>query len=211
MEAGNDVVVAAGNDLRVRASQTTAGNDVELRAGLVNKEGDINLVSANDTAYSRTEEYKKKTGLSVSGGFLSFASAKEAGRIAQSSTSVGSQVTADRDAMLQAERDINVIGSSIKAGGNVSLDAGRDVNVLAAQNSRSELDWEKNKQAGIGVSSDANGINFFAGVDRTKEKIGLSNKPLPPVRSSPGKIWPLPPSEISSRPVRILGHSTISI
>ncbi|WP_230164957.1 hemagglutinin repeat-containing protein, partial [Pseudomonas mediterranea] len=176
LEAGNDVVVAAGNDLRVRASQTTAGNDVELRAGLVNKEGDINLVSANDTAYSRTEEYKKKTGLSVSGGFLSFASAKEAGRIAQSSTSVGSQVTADRDAMLQAERDINVIGSSIKAGGNVSLDAGRDVNVLAAQNSRSELDWEKNKQAGIGVSSDANGINFFAGVDRTKEKNRLEQQ-----------------------------------
>ncbi|WHS61092.1 hemagglutinin repeat-containing protein [Pseudomonas sp. G2-4] len=176
LEAGNDVVIAAGNDLRVRASETTAGNDVELRAGLVNDSGDINLVSANDTAYSRSEEYKKKNGLSVSGGFLSFASAKEAGREAKSSTSVGSQVTAERDAALQAERDINVIGSSIKAGGNVSLDAGRDVNVLAAQNSRSEQDWEKNKQAGIGVSSDANGINFFAGADRTKEKNRLEQQ-----------------------------------
>ncbi|WP_434560935.1 hemagglutinin repeat-containing protein [Pseudomonas sp. Z4-20] len=176
LEAGNDVVLVAGNDLRLRASETTAGNDVELRAGLVKDSGDINLVAANDTAYSHSEQYKKKTGLSVSGGFLSFSSAKESGRIAQSSTSVGSQVTADRDATLQAERDINLVGSGIEAGRNVSLNAGRDVNVLAAQNSHSERDWEKNKQAGIGVSSDANGINFFAGADRTKEKNRLEQQ-----------------------------------
>ncbi|WP_246883072.1 hemagglutinin repeat-containing protein [Pseudomonas sp. Tri1] len=176
LEAGNDVVLVAGNDLRLRASETTAGNDVELRAGLVKDSGDINLVSANDTAYSHSEQYKKKTGLSVSGGFLSFSSAKESGRIAQSSTSVGSQVTADRDATLQAERDINLVGSGIDAGRNVSLNAGRDVNVLAAQNSRSERDWEKNKQAGIGVSSDANGINFFAGADSLKEKNRLEQQ-----------------------------------
>ncbi|MGG7558031.1 hemagglutinin repeat-containing protein [Pseudomonas sp. ES3] len=176
LEAGNDVVLVAGNDLRLRASETTAGNDVELRAGLVKDSGDINLVAANDTAYSHSEQYKKKTGLSVSGGFLSFSSAKESGRIAQSSTSVGSQVTAERDATLQAERDINLVGSGIDAGRNVSLNAGRDVNVLAAQNSRSERDWEKNKKAGIGVSSDANGINFFAGVDRTKEKNRLEQQ-----------------------------------
>ncbi|AEV60825.1 hemagglutinin repeat-containing protein [Pseudomonas ogarae] len=176
LEAGNDVVLVAGNDLRLRASETTAGNDVELRAGLVKDSGDINLVAANDTAYSHSEQYKKKTGLSVSGGFLSFSSAKESGRIAQSSTSVGSQVTAERDATLQAERDINLVGSGIDAGRNVSLNAGRDVNVLAAQNSRSERDWEKNKQAGIGVSSDANGINFFAGADSLKNKNRLEQQ-----------------------------------
>ncbi|WP_434560921.1 hemagglutinin repeat-containing protein [Pseudomonas sp. Z4-20] len=176
LEAGNDVVLVAGNDLRLRASETTAGNDVELRAGLVKDSGDINLVAANDTAYSHSEQYKKKTGLSVSGGFLSFSSAKESGRIAQSSTSVGSQVTADRDATLQAERDINLVGSGIEAGRNVSLNAGRDVNVLAAQNSHSERDWEKNKQAGIGVSSDANGINFFAGADSLKNKNRLEQQ-----------------------------------
>ncbi|WP_177141023.1 hemagglutinin repeat-containing protein [Pseudomonas gingeri] len=176
LDAGNDVVVASGNDVRLRASQMAAGNDVELRAGLVNKAGDINLVSANDTAYSRTEEYKKKAGLSVSGGFISISSAKEAGREAQSSTSVGSQVTADRDATLQAERDINLSGSGIKAGRNVSLDAGRDVNVVSAQNSSAEQDWKKSKQVGIGVSSDDNGVSLFAGVDRTKEKNRLEQQ-----------------------------------
>ncbi|WP_223449907.1 MULTISPECIES: hemagglutinin repeat-containing protein [unclassified Pseudomonas] len=170
LEAGNDVVVAAGNDIRLRASKASAGNDVEMRAGLVNDTGDINLVSANDTAYSRSEQYKKKVGLSTSDGFLSVSSAKESGRQAQSSTSVGSHVSADRDATLKAERDINVVGSGISAGRNVSLDAGRDVNVVAAQNTTAEQDWSKNKQVGIGVSSDANGVSFFAGADSNKAK-----------------------------------------
>ncbi|WP_416768935.1 hemagglutinin repeat-containing protein [Pseudomonas sp. RHF3.3-3] len=169
LDAGNDVVVAAGNDIRLRASEATAGNDVELHAGVVNKDGDINLVSANDTAYSRSEQYKKKTGLSVSGGFISFSSAKEAGREAQSSTSVGSQVVADRDASLQAERDINISGSGVKAGRNVALNAGRDVNVVAAQNNTAQVDWQKKKQSGIGFSGDDNGISAFFGTE-TKTK-----------------------------------------
>ena len=102
LEAGNDVVVAAGNDVRVRASEISADNDVELKAGLVKETGDINLISANDTAYSRSEKYEKRTG-SISGGFIAISSAKKAGQEAQSSTSVGSQVSADRDANLQAE------------------------------------------------------------------------------------------------------------
>jgi len=170
LDAGNDVVIAAGNEIRLRASETTAGNDVELRAGLLSDTGDINLVSANDTAYSLTEQYKKKIGLSTSGGFVSIASAKEAGREAQSSTSVGSQVTAERDATLQAERDINVQGSGISAGRNLSLGAGRDVNVVAAENSSSQRNWEKHKQVGIGVSGDDNGISVFVGAERTQEK-----------------------------------------
>ncbi|CAM2748279.1 filamentous hemagglutinin [Pseudomonas gessardii] len=175
LDAGNDLVVAAGNDVRVRASEISADNDAELRAGLVNNSGDINLISANDTAYSRSEKYEKKTG-SISGGFLAITSAKKAGREAQSSTSVGSQVAADRDANLQAERDINLVGSGISAGRDVSLNAGRDVNVLAAQNRTSERDWQKTKQTGIGVSSDANGVTLFVGADKSAEKNRLEQQ-----------------------------------
>ncbi|MDO7930132.1 hemagglutinin repeat-containing protein [Pseudomonas sp. KFB-139] len=176
LEADNDVVIAAGNDVRLRASETSAGNDVELRAGLVNDSGDINLVSANDTAYSRSEEYKKKTGLSASGGFISISSAKEAGREAQSSTSVGSNVLADRDATLQATRDVNVLGSGISAGRNVSLNAGRDVNIAAAQNESAEQEWSKNKQVGIGVSGNDNGVSLFIGADSLQEKARLEQQ-----------------------------------
>ncbi|MCX5510508.1 hemagglutinin repeat-containing protein, partial [Pseudomonas sp. BJa3] len=176
LDAGNDIVIAAGSDVRLRASEANAGKDVELRAGLVDKEGDINLVSANDTAYSHSEQYKKKTGLSVSGGFISVGSAKKAGQEAQSSTSVGSQLTAVQDASLTAERDINVTGSGIAAGRNVSLNAGRDVNVAAAQNEHSEHQWSSEKRTGFGVSGDDNGVSLFLGSEQQKAKDRLEQQ-----------------------------------
>ncbi|MDI3250066.1 MULTISPECIES: hemagglutinin repeat-containing protein [unclassified Pseudomonas] len=170
LEAGNDVVVAAGNDVRVRASEISADNDTELRSGLVNSTGDINLISANDTAYSRSEEHKKKFGYTERPTSVAISSAKKAGREAQSSTSVGSHVSAERDATLQAERDINLVGSGITAGRNVNLDAGRDVNVVAAQDTSSERTWEKKKQTGSTISSNGNGISLFAGTEGSSEK-----------------------------------------
>lgn len=176
LEAGNDVVIAAGNDIRLRASEASAGNDVELRAGLVKDTGDINLVSANDTAYSLTKEYKKKVGLSTSGGFLSISSAKEAGREAQSSTSVGSQVYADRDATLEAKQDINIVGSGVAAGRNVLLDAGRDVNVVAGQSSAANSSWERERRSGIAIDSDRNGFSGFIGKEALKEITNTSQQ-----------------------------------
>ena len=176
LEAGNDIVVASGKDFLLQASTAAAGNDVEFRSGLVDDTGDINLISANDTDYSRSEAYKKKTGLSVSGGFLSLSSAKEAGRQGQGSTSVGSMVVAGRDTILSAERDINVLGSGIDAGRHVNMDAGRDVNVMAASDERAEQAWSKSKRAGIGISSDDNGVGFFAGAEGLKEKNRLEQK-----------------------------------
>ncbi|OJT31250.1 adhesin [Pseudomonas sp. FSL W5-0203] len=170
LEAGNDVVVAAGNDVRLRASEISADNDTELRSGLVNSTGDINLISANDTAYSRSEEHKKKFGYTERPTSVAISSAKKAGREAQSSTSVGSQVNAERDASLQAAQDINLVGSGISAGRNVNLDAGRDVNVVAAQDTSSERSWEKKKQTGSSISSNGNGISIFAGTEGSGEK-----------------------------------------
>jgi len=175
LDASNDVVIAAGNDIRLRASTTEAGNDVELRSGLIKDTGDINLVSANDTAYSLTEQYRKKTGLSVSGGMLSVSSAKKAGQEARSSTSVGSHIAAERDASLLAERDINVIGSSVNAGRNLLLDAGRDVNVAAAQNQQGSAAWARERRTGIGLDSDRNGFTAFVGNDVQIEK-GLNTR-----------------------------------
>ncbi|SFX88860.1 filamentous hemagglutinin [Pseudomonas sp. NFR02] len=176
LEAGNDVVVAAGNDVRVRASEISADNDTELRSGLVNSTGDINLISANDTAYSRSEEHKKKFGYTERPTSVAISSAKKAGREAQSSTSVGSHVSAERDATLQAERDINLVGSGISAGRNVNLDAGRDVNVVAAQDTSSERTWEKKKQTGSSISSNGDGISLFAGTEGSSEKNRVEHK-----------------------------------
>ncbi|MFT8230456.1 hemagglutinin repeat-containing protein [Pseudomonas guariconensis] len=187
LDADNDVVIAAGGDVRLRASETNAGNDVELRAGLIDKEGDINLVSANDTAYSYSDSYKKKVGISVSSGAVvipsvSVASAKKAGQEARSSTSVASQVSAERDATLGAERDINLLGSGVNAGRNVNINAGRDVNVAAAENHSDTRSWSQTSKVGLSTSADDNGINLFAGVekeiakDRLREQLASASQ-----------------------------------
>ncbi|WP_165497002.1 hemagglutinin repeat-containing protein [Phytopseudomonas dryadis] len=188
LEAGNDVVLAAGNDIRLRASETTAGNDVELRAGLISDTGDINLVAANDEAYSRSESYKKKVGLSFGnaavlatgspgwGSDIAIASAKKRGQEAISSTNVGSQVNAERDASLIAERDINVVGSGVSAGRNVLLDAGRDVNVVAGSSSEQVTSWKNTKTLGLQQSADRNGFTTFVGAETLKDKTRTSEQ-----------------------------------
>ncbi|WP_285404451.1 hemagglutinin repeat-containing protein, partial [Pseudomonas sp. MEJ086] len=188
LEAGNDVVIAAGNDIRLRASTTDAGNDVELRAGLVKDTGDINLVSANDEAYSRSESYRKKFGLSARdavgvavgspswGGDIAISSAKKSGQEIIRSTNVGSQVNAERDASLIAERDINVVGSGVSAGRNVLLDAGRDVNVVAGSGSEQVTSWKNTKTLGLMHSADGNGVSAFAGAESLKDKTRTSEQ-----------------------------------
>jgi len=188
LEAGNDVVIAAGNDIRLRASTTDAGNDVELRAGLVKDTGDINLVSANDKAYSLQQEYKQKVGPSLSGGMLSFASAKKTGQEAQSSTSVGSQVSAERDATLNAERDINIVGSGVSAGRNVALGAGRDVNIVASASDSAQKVWEESQRIGIALgmkssspyTSEEERIYVGDAYEATKNILGVNTQSVAP-------------------------------
>lgn len=183
LTAGNDVLVLAGNDINFRASNANAGNDVELHAGLVTDTGDINLVAANDTAYSRAEAYKKKVGLSGGdfaglmlgspswGGDITLASTKKSGSETQSSTNVGSQIMAERDVTLIAERDINVIGSGVSAGRNALLDAERDVNIVAGSSSQQTTSWKNTKTLGMQQSMDDNGFTTFVGEEKLKDKL----------------------------------------
>src|SRR5690606_11668298 len=48
LAAGRDVLLVAGDDLRLRASTLSAERDVELRAGLLSSTGSIELSAAED-------------------------------------------------------------------------------------------------------------------------------------------------------------------
>src|SRR5690606_13395829 len=93
-----------------------------------------------------------------------------------SSTNVGSQVNAERDASLIAERDINVVGSGVSAGRNVLLDAGRDVNVVAGTGSEEVTSWKNTKTVGLQQSADGNGFTTFVGAESLKDKIRTSEQ-----------------------------------
>ncbi|WLG89155.1 hemagglutinin repeat-containing protein [Pseudomonas cucumis] len=183
-----DVVVIAGRNVGVHASEINAGNDAELHAGLVDKTGDINLAAADDQAYSRAEEYKKKVGLSLKdavgwavgtpsfGADMTFSSAQKGGREVVSSTSVGSLVNAGHDAILNAARDINIVGSGVSAYHTAQLDAGRDVNVLADTDTQRSTSWESNKSFGIKQDVDNNGYTTFVGSETLKHGVDSNGR-----------------------------------
>ncbi|MCP1479048.1 filamentous hemagglutinin [Pseudomonas chlororaphis] len=186
LNAGHDAVVIAGRDVRLNASEITADNDAELHAGLVDKAGDITLSSADDQAYSRAEEYKKKLGLSLkdtiglfagtpgAGADLTLNSSHKGGREVISSNSVGSQVNAGHDAILNAARDINIIGSGVSADNNAKLDAGRDVNVVASTDQQRSNSWETDKSYGLKQTIDSNGFTTFVGNETIKHGVDSS-------------------------------------
>ncbi|WP_095136374.1 hemagglutinin repeat-containing protein [Pseudomonas sp. Irchel s3a10] len=186
LNAGHDAVVLAGRDVRLNASEVNADNDAELHAGLVDKEGDITLSSADDQAYSRAEEYKKKLGMSLKdtigvfagtpglGADITVGASHNGGREVVSSNSIGSQVNAGHDAILNASRDINVIGSGISADNSVSLDAGRDVNVVASIDQQRSNTWETDKSVGIMQTIDSNAFTTFVGSETLQH--GVNSK-----------------------------------
>ncbi|MGE8187153.1 hemagglutinin repeat-containing protein [Pseudomonas sp. NPDC086278] len=186
LNAGQDAVILAGRDVRLNASEVSAKNDAELHAGLVDKTGDITLSSSDDLAYSRAEEYKKKVGLTLKdaigwavgtpsfGGDITFSSSHKEGREVVSSNSVGSQVNAGNDAILNAARDINIIGSGISADNSVKLDAGRDVNVVASTDQQRSNSWETDKSFGLKQTADNNGYTTFVGNETKKHGVDSS-------------------------------------
>jgi filamentous hemagglutinin len=186
LNAGNDAVIIGGRDLNLNASVINADNNAELHAGLLDKTGDINLSSADNEAYSRAEEFKKKLGLSLkdtvglfagtpgAGADITLNASHKGGREVVSVTSVGSQINAGNDAILKATRDINIIGSGINAGHDANIDAGRDVNVVASTDQQRSSSWETDKSYGIKQTIDNNGFSTFVGNETIKHGVDIS-------------------------------------
>jgi filamentous hemagglutinin len=186
LNAKNDAVIISGRDINLNASVINADNNAELHAGLLDKTGDINLSAADNEAYSRAEEFKKKLGLSLkdtvglfagtpgAGADITANASHKGGREVVSSTSVGSEINAGHDAILKATRDINIIGSGINAGHDANIDAGRDVNVVASIDEQRSSSWETNKSYGIKQTIDSNAFSTFVGNETIKNGVNSS-------------------------------------
>jgi len=113
IEAGNDLQVSAGNDIRNIGGAISAGRDASLEAG-----NDLILGSAE--AENRQNSWDRK------------------GHSYQNSiTQYGSDVQVGRDLQAVAGRDLLVVGSTVKAGGDIDLSSTGDMTIASAANESS--------------------------------------------------------------------------
>lgn len=160
LDAGNDIVLAAGNDLRLRASKAAIkGRDIDIDVA----QGSVSQESKQSQSWGGVHGGTRggfKLGIGASHGAASADSAQ--------GTSTPSQLNAGRDVKLDASNDLNIIGSGVQAGRGIDLAAGNDLNIRAAQNDSSQ---EHNRRSGggeVGITVGSEGLGIYASVNLGK-------------------------------------------
>src|SRR5690606_954525 len=170
LAAGRDVLLVAGDDLRLRASTLSAERDVELRAGLLSSTGSIELSAAEDREEYYQNQQSKRVGLSGGNMLLSVSASKKLGGSGTSTTQVGAKVIAGRDAILRVAQDISLTASDLFANRDVVMAAGRDVQILSSHEPYWVSTWKRDRKTGIDVQSDGNGFTTFLGSARASQE-----------------------------------------
>jgi filamentous hemagglutinin len=136
--AGGNLTLVAGQDVNARAAEVTAGKQLAVGAGR-----DINLVAGVETG-SAYDEVRYKT--------KSFLSSKTTHTITSSDweQAKGATFTGDT-AVLMAGRDLNVVGSNVGAQKDLVMSAERDVNILPGQNAEDSYNYKMVKKSGFGA------------------------------------------------------------
>ncbi|MCP1402818.1 hemagglutinin repeat-containing protein [Achromobacter insolitus] len=136
--AGGTLALVAGQDVNARAAEVTAGKQLAVGAGR-----DINLVAGAETGSAYDEvRYKTKR----------FLSSKTTHTITSSDWEQAKASTFTGDtAVLMAGRDLNVAGSNVGAQKDLVLSAERDVNLLPGRNTEDRYDYKMVKKSGFGA------------------------------------------------------------
>ena len=136
--ADGNLTLIAGHDVNARAADVTAGEQLAVGAGR-----DINLTAGVQTgsAYDETH-YKKK-------GFMS-SKTTHTKTARDWEQSLATTFTGDT-AVLMAGRDLNVSGSNVGAQKDLVMSAERDVNILPGQNAQDGYDYKMVKKSGFGA------------------------------------------------------------
>ncbi|WP_217484141.1 hemagglutinin repeat-containing protein, partial [Achromobacter insolitus] len=136
--AGGNLALVAGQDINARAAEVTAGKQLAVGAGR-----DLHLAAGAETGSAYDEvRYKTKRFLSSKTTHTITASDWEQ---AKASTFTGDT------AVLMAGRDLNVAGSNVGAQKDLVLSAERDVNLLPGQNTEDRYDYKMVKKSGFGA------------------------------------------------------------
>ncbi len=136
--AAGNLTLMATQDINAIAAQVSSDKQLAVGAGR-----DINVLAGDSSGYTYNEIYYKTKG---------FLSSKTTHRIKEASwtQAVSSTFTGD-SAVLMAGRDLNVVGSNVAAQRDLVMSADRNVNIVAEQNTANEYQYEKIKKSGFGA------------------------------------------------------------
>ncbi|MBG4465987.1 DUF637 domain-containing protein, partial [Pseudomonas aeruginosa] len=141
VDAGGDLAINAGQDLRLVASQASAGDEAYLVAG-----DKLELLAANDSSYYLYD--KKSKG--------SFGSKKTRRDEITDVTAVGSQISSGGDLTLLSGGDQTYQGAKLESGndlaivsgGAVTFEAVKDLHQESHEKSKGDLAWQSSKGKG---------------------------------------------------------------
>ncbi|TEG56340.1 DUF637 domain-containing protein, partial [Pseudomonas aeruginosa] len=141
VDAGGDLAINVGQDLRLIASQASAGDEAYLVAG-----DKLELLAANDSSYYLYD--KKSKG--------SFGSKKTRRDEITDVTAVGSQISSGGDLTLLSGGDQTYQGAKLESGndlaivsgGAVTFDAVKDLHQESHEKSKGDLAWQSSKGKG---------------------------------------------------------------
>ncbi|KRB12167.1 hemagglutinin repeat-containing protein [Achromobacter sp. Root170] len=136
--ADGNLTLIAGQDVNARAADVTAGEQLAVGAGR-----DINLMAGVQTGSAYDESHYTKKG------FMS-SKTTHIKKAVDWEQSLATTFTGD-SAVLMAGRDLNVSGSNVGAQMDLVLSAERDVNILAGQNAQDSYDYKMVKKSGFGA------------------------------------------------------------
>ncbi|MDO8342614.1 MAG: hemagglutinin repeat-containing protein [Cellvibrio sp.] len=174
--AGNDAMVLAGGDATLTSTVIDAKNNIQLDAGLINKEGDLTLLAAENTYFDEEKKSKKSLSLKIDKDGVTFDKTTKAANDNAETYRLGNWLSAGGNIDVNAERDVTLEGSTLDAGKAIDVNAGRDVNLLASQDDVNTGKERSVSRNGISWSDNSNGVSVFAGEETNRDRLETRDK-----------------------------------
>lgn len=170
LSSGGDFTATAEDDLRLSASNIFSDGELSLTS----RQGDINIVAAQDEYSSSNKKKKSGFSLGFDSGWLTYAESSVGKDSAKQATNAGSSVMSNENISIIAHNDAVVIGSELMANENLNITAGRDVNILSGRSEEKLTQSSKKSAAGFGFKFSEDEISLSSGVRVTEQKEDFS-------------------------------------
>lgn len=144
--SADNITLQAGNDLTIRGSNIVSDNSTTLNAN-----NNINITSAQNTAYELHERKTKSSGLSTSGASVSLGTSKlSTKQTTQSTSQTGSTLgSVEGDVNINSGKTYTQQASDVLTPqGDINISA-QQVNITSAQNTSQTVQETKFKQTGL--------------------------------------------------------------